>query len=371
MLPLMRIINGVLIALGFVLVLVAVQSTAIGAGGPVYFPPASAEWAHIDPAAAGWDVAALDTALEYARSKNASGIVILQGGRILAERDWPVKGSPAYSRMRIGTTPDGHPLEDVASAQKSVVGFLAGVVEGRNELDLSAPVDRYLGKGWSKADGAAEAAITVRHLMTMTSGLNDAGEYQQPAGRVWRYNTGMYSKMVPVLEKASGTDIETLTRTVLTGPAGMTDSKWMPRPWAAGNDAANAIGFVTTPRDFARYGLVVLAGGAWNGKDLLRNPSYLARMLTSSQNLNPSYGLLWWLNGQPRVQLPRDTEAHPGSLMPHAPADLVAMLGALDRKCYVVPSLTLVVSRLGDQAGDDFDDAFWALMMRAARSSNR
>ncbi len=335
----------------------------------LYFPPASGEWARIEPSRAGWDSRALDAALEYAHGKNSSGVVVVLDGRILAERDWPLTGSAAYGRMRLGATKDGHAIEDVASAQKSVVSFLAGVAEGRGRLDLSAPVDRYLGKGWSKAEPAAEAAITVQHLMTMTSGLTDGGAFQKPAGTAWRYNTGMYSRMIGVLEKATGTNIDALTRESLTTPAGMADSGWKPRPWAAGNDAANAIGFVTTPRDLARYGLTILAGGSWNGKDLLHNPTYLARMLQPSQDLNPSYGLLWWLNGQPRVQLARNTEARPGTLMPHAPKDLVAMLGALDRKCYVVPSLRLVVTRLGDAAGEAFDDAFWELLMKAAPTS--
>src|SRR5262245_22598502 len=178
-----------------------------------YFPPTSGEWARIEPSKAGWDRAALETALAYAGTVRSSGVVVLLNGRIIAERDWSVAPSPrlgvgtAYSRVRVGTTPDGHAIEDVMSAQKSVVAFLAGIAEGKGQLNLSAPVSRYLGKGWSKADAAAESSITVRHLMTMTSGLNDSVEYQRPAGTVWRYNTGAYSRMIGVLEKATDTDI--------------------------------------------------------------------------------------------------------------------------------------------------------------------
>jgi hypothetical protein len=91
-------------------------------------------------------------------------------------------------------------------------------------------------------------------------------------------------------------------------------------------------------------------------------------MLTPSQPLNPSYGLLWWLNGQPRFQLAGATASQSGSLIPAAPADLVAAQGALDRKCYVVPSLGLVVTRLGDQTGEAFNNEFWKLLMKAVPS---
>jgi CubicO group peptidase (beta-lactamase class C family) len=144
------------------------------------------------------------------------------------------------------------------------------------------------------------------------------------------------------------------------------------RAWSAGNDAANSIGFATTPRDLARFGLLVLAKGAWDGRDLLHNSAYFEQMLRPSQDLNPSYGLLWWLNGQARVQRPADTQARPGTLTPSAPRDLVAAQGAQDRKCYVVPSLGLVVTRLGAPTGVGaaldlkWDDEFWKRLMKAA-----
>jgi CubicO group peptidase (beta-lactamase class C family) len=353
-------------------VLVAAQLQPWTRAAALYFPPASAEWDRAQPGAAGWDERALDTALDYAGRTNSSGVVVLLNGKILAERRWRVEGPEPYRRLVIGKTAGGDVVEDVASVQKSVVAFLAGVAEGRRLIDLEAPASDYLGRGWSKANEEAEFAITVRHLMTMTSGLTDSGEYQAPAGQTWRYNTGMYSKIVGILEKAAGAGIEKLTADWLTGPAGMSDSKWVRRAWSAGNDAANSVGFATTPRDLARFGLLILANGSWNGRDLLRNSSYFERMLRPSQDLNPSYGLLWWLNGQARVQRPSEAVARPGSLTPSAPRDLVAALGAQDRKCFVVPSLGLVVTRLGAPTSRGstldakWDDEFWKLLMKAA-----
>jgi CubicO group peptidase (beta-lactamase class C family) len=334
----------------------------------LYFPQGNGDWARVDPARVGWNLAALDAALDYARTSHSGSVVILLNGRILAEREWEVDGPARYARMRVGKTGDGRVIEDVASAQKSLVAVLAGVAQARGKLDLKATVDTYLGPGWSKADRAAESAITVRHLMTMTSGLNDSLSYLQPAGDTWRYNTGAYSRMIGVIEKATGTEIQTFTHEVLTAPTGMSDTRWLPRPWSAGNDAANSIGLATTGRDLARFGLLILARGKWEGKDLLQGQDYLREMLMPSQSLNPSYGLLWWLNGQARFQLAGAATAQPGSLIPAAPGDLVAAQGALDRKCYVVPSLGLVVTRLGDQTGEAFNNDFWRLLMKAVPS---
>lgn len=336
------------------------------AGDGLYFPGADSGWSHITPAEAGWDAAALDAALAFARERNSSSVIVLLKGRILAEAEWQPAASPRYARMQAGKTTDGRAVEDVASVQKSVVSFLAAVAEEKGFLDSSAPVDRYLGEGWSKAPREREAAITVRHLMSMTSGLNDALDFQQPAGTVWRYNTGAYSRMVGVLEKAAGRGIHEITREWLTSPIRMSDTKWVPRRFAASMDAANSIGLATTSRDLARFGLMILAKGTWDGRKLLKDRELLKNALVPSQELNPSYGLLWWLNGQESVVRGARGRGRAGSMIPSAPDDLVAAQGALGRKCYVVPSLGLVVTRLGDEPGEDFNEEFWTLLMKAA-----
>ena len=199
----------------------------------------------------------------------------------------------------------------------------------------------------------------------MTSGLAEDHSYKGPAGSIWMYNTPVYSQSVKVLEKASGMKVNEYTAKWLTEPIGMSDSKWAPRARPAGS-SGNSIGFVTSARDLARFGLLVLADGHWDGKDVLGNRGYLERALAPSQTINPAYGFLWWLNGQDKVV--RGQKTIKGPLISSAPADLAAAQGALGRKCYVVPSLDLVVTRLGDQppAGNAFNDEIWKRLSKAA-----
>ena len=98
---------------------------------------------------------------------------------------------------------------------------------------------------------------------------------------------------------------------------------------------------------------------------MIADRDYLHAALRPSQKLNPSYGYLWWLNGQPEVARGAG-ERVKGPLIPTAPSDLVAALGAVDRKLYVVPSLGLVVTRLGNSTGPAFQNDFWKLLMEAA-----
>ena len=127
----------------------------------------------------------------------------------------------------------------------------------------------------------------------------------------------------------------------------------------------NRHGFVTSARDLGRFGLLILAEGKWNQTQVLKDSGYLSAMIHPSQKLNPSYGYLWWLNGQSQI-IRAGRGRQRGSLLPAAPEDLVAGLGALGRKVYVVPSQHLVVTRLGDAPGAKFDEQFWKRLMAAA-----
>ena len=140
-----------------------------------------------------------------------------------------------------------------------MISFLTGVAEGKGLLDREAPVSKYLGEGWSKSSPKQENGITVTHLLSMSSGLSESTEYAGPAGEVWMYNTPAYSRLFGVLEAATGKQLNDLTSEWLTSRVGMRDSKWWDRPFAI--NAANRIGFTTSARDLARFGLMILAGG--------------------------------------------------------------------------------------------------------------
>jgi len=335
----------------------------------LYFPPINREWATITPKDVGWDVNKIEQVLQYVGSQKSSGLVVLYNGRILAERYWAVssaenKSSP-YSRLVFGATQDSRALEDVASAQKSIVSFLIAVAREKKLLDIDRSVSSYLGNGWSNASKAEENRITVRHLMSMTSGLTISLKAKNPPGKAWEYNTSAYSKTIPILSAATGRSIHELTRDWLTDPTGMRESIWVTRAWATRASDANSIGYVTSVRDLARFGLLVLANGNWDGKRIIKDHSYLKEALQSSQQMNPAYGLLWWLNDQNASA--DKQEANSTFMVPEAPNDMVAVLGALNRLVYIVPSKDLVVARMGDASDSDFAHRFWQLLSDAMK----
>lgn len=322
----------------------------------LFFPNSDQDWERLTPVAAKWDEVALKSMLKYVGEQKSSALVILWRGRIVAEQYWDLDGSRSYQAMVYGEDERGHALEDVASVQKSLAAVLLGIALDKELVELNDSVTKHLGSGWSNAPVLAEAEITLEHLISMSSGLNDQLEFRSKPELKWKYNTNAYSRIMNVLEAASGLDRNELTEQWLS-PLQMKNSVWKVRRFAKSDPKTNRHGWVTSARDLARLGLLVSANGDWKDRAVIQGKDYVRHMLQSSQRLNPAYGYLWWLNGQSHAL--RAGRRRAGPLNPNAPEDMVAGLGALGRKLYVVPSFQLVIVRLGEEPEAGFDRKFW------------
>lgn len=323
----------------------------------LFFPKSDKNWERLTPAEANWDEAALKNLLQYAGEQKSSTLIVLLRGRIVVEQYWDIDSSARYQAMVYGQDDEGHALEDVASVQKSLAAILLGIGLDKNLVKLDDLVTKHLGEGWSNASPDRESGITLKHLISMSSGLSDQLKFQSKPERRWQYNTNAYSRIMNVLEAASGLDRNAITEQWLS-PLQMENSTWKVRRFAKLDPKTNRHGWVTSGRDLARLGLLVSAKGDWNGRAVIQNKKYIQAMLQSSQQLNPAYGYLWWLNGQSHIF--RAGRLRKDLLNSNAPDEMVAGLGALGRKLYVAPSLQLVIVRMGDQPETGFDAKFWS-----------
>ncbi len=326
---------------------------AIADSSELYFPTVASQWETISPEKVGINPKKLQKIIEYAKKQNSTGLIILYEGRILTEQYWNIKleKREPYVAFLIETTSDGRTIEDVASVQKSIISFIVGVARAQGKLDIDETVSSYIGTGWSRASLSQENKITVRHLMSMSSGLTVALGFQAPAGSIWKYNTRAYSKMVPILEAATGMSISKLTTDWLTKPTGMHESRWVSRQWLNDSHDANKIGFAASSRDLAKFGLLILANGTWDGYAIIKKPQFLFEALEPSQDLNPNYGFLWWLNTKNRN--------------PYVPRDTVWALGYLDRIVLIIPSKRFVCVRIGNKPEKNFRRNFSKLLNAA------
>lgn len=325
----------------------------------MYFPPiGSDDWETVSPQTLGWDVTKLNEAIDYAGTKNTYGLIILYKGRIVTENYW--------------NSWNKNTLYYIASAGKSVTAFLAGIAQQEGQLNINNKTSTYLGTGWTSAPLAKENLITVKHQLTMTTGLEynvpddncltpACLTYKADAGAFWYYYNAPYRLVQDVIANATGTNYNAYTKTKLADRIGMKNFTWF-----------NYTLWLNS-RDMARFGLLILNKGTWNGTQLMTDQNYFSAMINSSQNLNSSYGYLWWLNGKTSYMLPSLNLVFQGPLIPSAPADMIAALGLGDKKIYVIPSKDLVVIRHGDDAGtvvagpSSFDNTFWEKLMPAIK----
>jgi CubicO group peptidase (beta-lactamase class C family) len=321
----------------------------------IYYPPRTTNvWDTLHPSRLGWCDHKIDSMMVFLEEKNTKAFIVLKDGKMVLEKYF-------------GTfTQDS--LWYWASAGKSLAASVVGIAENQGYLKIEDPVSKYLGKGWTACPPAKEDLITIRHQITMTTGLNenlsnsDCTEsacliYKADAGTRWFYHNAPYTLTHDVVEAATGKTFNMYTYQNLSSKIGMS-GLWFKQGY---NDL-----YISKARDMARYGLLVLGKGIWQGDTVLKNRDFVNAMTQSSQTLNKSYGYLWWLNGKGEIIYPGLPTVFKKDMIPSAPADLFAGLGKNDQKLYVVPSENLIVVRMGNAADgempalSDFDEALWA-----------
>lgn len=319
----------------------------------LYFPPTFGAWESTDPETLGWCEDELNDLQNFLDERDTKSFIVLKEGRIVLE--WYFDEFTQDS------------IWYWASAGKSLTATLVGVAQEEGLLSIDDPTSDYLGAGWTSLSPEQESQITIRHQLTMTTGLNDIGvnvdctdpaclTYLAEPGTRWAYHNAPYTLLGAVIEAASGQTLNQFFNTRIGSRIGAIGA-YIPLDY-------NRVFFSRT-RDMARFGLLILADGQWGANSILGDQSYLTAMTTPSQDLNPAYGYLWWLNGQESYQQPRLQFNFSGSIIPTAPDDMFAGLGKNDQKVYVVPSQDLVVVRLGNDAGEgllaltDFDRLLW------------
>ena len=316
----------------------------------MYFPDNGTDvWETKSVEDLGWDGSAKQELLTYLSQKNTKSFIILVNGRIVIEE---------YFNGHSATTPWYW-----ASAGKTLTATLTGIAEQEGYLNINGRVSDYLGTGWTSAPLAKENLITVRHLLTMTSGLDDSLgddvtpanlQYKADAGTRWAYHN-VYVKLQDVVAEATGQTWDNYFNTKIKNPLGMTGA------WVQNGDL-NV--YWSTARSMARFGLLALNNGKWKD-DQIVNQNYFGAATNTSQDINKAYGYLWWINGQANYHLPQSQVTFQGSLIPSGPGDMYMGLGKNDQKVYIIPSRKMVIVRMGDSANgenfglSDFDEQLW------------
>ncbi len=320
-------------------------------------PFPTAAWEEATPASQGVDAEKLQAAVELlARTVGndaAKELVIIKNGRLI----W--RGKDIDKR------------HGVWSATKSFTSTVLGLLieDGKCTLDtrladiLPEMKDHY-------------PDVTLRHLTTMTSGYRAVGDtttgtYKHgpsgtpfkpdgrplftPPGSQYAYWDSAMNVLGLALTKAAGEPLETVFRRRIADPIGMRDWDWgdyatvdgVVVNGGSGNGSKHVL---ISAREMARFGLLMLNEGNWNGRQLLSadwiEQATRVQVAATVPWAQPEseidgrgvYGFNWWVNG---------TKPDGERKFPGAPKGLFWASGHNNNKCFVIPEWNMVIVRLG------------------------
>ncbi|PTT26340.1 serine hydrolase, partial [Chryseobacterium sp. HMWF028] len=277
---------------------------------------------------------------QFNLENKSRAFIIFQNGKIINEKYF---GTKIIDKQAFDANSNWY----WASAGKSLTAVLIGIAQQEDLLNINDSVSKYLGK-WTGMDKNAEDKITIRNLLTMTSGLDYSQDQtcgygncfvsKNPSESFWYYDTSAYSQLAKVLEKVSHKSINQYTSEKLSGSG--VSGKWIPYE--------NGLVFSSTAKSFLQFGKLILNKGKLNERTYYKYDSYFQQMTDTSQDFNPSYGYLWWLNGKNEIRVPGFEQSFKQSLVPHAPKDMFSALGKNGQILDIVPSKNLIIVRMGE-----------------------
>ena len=345
--------------LAFVLVLMLVPTSVPAENATSCGSPAELKdgWAVSSPEQQGLDpklICAIGPRFEGWEEADPHGVVVVRHDVLVYERYFTF-GDELSPGEVLGEEPrNASTKPDVYSITKSVTALLTGIAFDRGWLkDLDAPIFSFFPQ-YADLRTPEKSRITLRHLLTMTSGLlwpetslryNNPLDISRgmggssdpvrfvleqplaaPAGTVWNYNSGGVELLGIILAKASGRLLDQVAKEALFDPLGI--MAWEP--------GTAAFGLQLRLRDMAKIGQLLLNHGDWQGRRIV--PANWVKEMTAPQvplgsvsgpaGVN-SYGYLWWLGR---------SATHDGDM------DWIAGVGRGGQRLYVVPSQDLVVA---------------------------
>jgi len=241
---------------------------------------------------AGYSAPALAEAQRYSEDLGAAAVLVVVDGKIVA--NWGDANRRFFS----------------TSVRKSFLNGLLGMAVARGEIDLDTTVGE-AGIDDVQSLTAQEQEATLRDLITARSGVYHPAAFEDHVwksrrpdrgssapGERWFYNNWDFNVLGHIYEQATGTTIFQAFAEEIAAPLGMQDYRLLDGIYYEEPDLSRypAYLFKTTARDMARFGLLYLNEGVWEGERLLP-AGWISSSLRPTSVVfedGTGYGYLWW-----------------------------------------------------------------------------
>jgi CubicO group peptidase (beta-lactamase class C family) len=293
-------------------------------------PVPGAEWKQlVSPGQAGWSTEGLKNLTAYVEQMGSTSAMIIQHGVVvLAWGDIARKSN-------------------LHSCRKSLLSSLIGIAVAEGKINLDDSLEK-LGIDDKKPSlTAVEKQATVRDLLEARSGVYHPTVYETKGmaenkpvrgshspGTFWYYNNWDFNTLGYIYERATGSKIFDAFDREIARPIGMQDFRSRDGHYFSGPDTSfPAYLFEMSARDFARFALLYLHGGKWNGAQVVPEDWVKASTHPYSDTHSGGYGYLWW-TADSATGTPQEISFPAGSFWAE---------GHLGQYAVVVPSRDLII----------------------------
>ncbi|MDR4509678.1 MAG: beta-lactamase family protein [Candidatus Brocadiaceae bacterium] len=309
------------------------------------------EWSVSSPEEEGMDRNTLTRAFQYAIRHDSSAVLVIRNGYIVGE--WYAEGWDETTRQQ------------GFSVTKSFTGALVGILIDNGAIN---DPEQHVADFVTDWNDLQHGPVMIKNLLSMNSGLHwnlltdvrlglHPNQMRYAIGlpmdhvpnEKWVYHNSACQVLSEVIFQSSGMQAADYARDQLFDLIGMKTATWQSDK--VGNTLTYT-GIVASAREFAKFGYLFLRNGLWEDRQII-SEHWVAKSTQQSQEQNPFYGYLWWLNtGQLWWQ--------------DVPKDAFAAMGLNERRIYVVPSLDIIAVRLGENAASWSDNTFLGLISASA-----
>jgi CubicO group peptidase (beta-lactamase class C family) len=302
---------------------------AVGARPQSLVVPA-ADWMHLaSPEQAGWSNAKLTEIRDDLEQIGSTSAMIVQHGVVVAAWGDVTRNSNLHS------------------CRKSLLNSLIGIAVAEGKINLDDTLDKLAIDDRKPSLSPEEKQATVRDLLEARSGVYHAAAYEtsgmqdkrpargsHPHGTFWYYNNWDFNTLGYIYERATCTKIFDAFYREIAQPIGMQDFKPSDGRYITSPDSLYpAYVFDMSARDFARFALLYLHGGKWNGTQVVPEAWVKASTSPYSDTESGGYGYLWWTG-----------DSASGNAQEIAfPKESFWAEGHLGQYAVVVPSLDLII----------------------------
>lgn len=253
------------------------------------------KWEVADPASLGMHADSLEALSARARGiPGVTSLMVVRHGKVALEEYY-------HGGSR------GQPVP-VASITKSVTSFLVGIAIAQGHIDSVGERLAQLVPQVAPPAGDPAGRITVRDLLTMTSGLSEQWYLEKPLrlrvltapGTYFRYSNEAVQFLVRALGESTGQSTLKYSRTYLWKPLDIDvdETRWP--PFERNGSGDGAAGLLLTTRELAKLGLLALRDGCWEGRQVVPAGYLRDAMRKEADASGPEpegrgYGYLFWI----------------------------------------------------------------------------